>query len=58
MGDMAIAALSVSMNEARTAQNFSVGVLKMAMETEEAAMSEMMEGLTDPNLGVNVDIMA
>ncbi|MBR3622619.1 MAG: YjfB family protein [Selenomonadaceae bacterium] len=58
MGDMTIAALSVSMNEARTAQNFSVGVLKMAMETEEAAMNEMMEGLADPNLGVNVDVMA
>lgn len=56
--DMAIAAASVYMNEAKTAQDFSVGVLKMAMDTEMAAMNEMMEGLVDPNLGQNIDIMA
>lgn len=56
--DMSIAAMSVSMNEARVAQDFSVGVMKMAMDTEMAAMNEMMEGLVDPNLGQNVDIMA
>lgn len=56
--DMAIAAASVYMNEAKTAQEFSTGVLKMAMDTEMAAMNEMMEGLVDPNLGQNIDIMA
>ncbi|MBO6305109.1 MAG: YjfB family protein [Selenomonadaceae bacterium] len=56
--DMAIAAASVYMNEAKTAQEFSTGVLKMAMDTEMAAMNEMIEGLADPNLGQNIDIMA
>lgn len=56
--DMSIAALSVSMNEAKVQQDFNVGVMKMAMDTEMAAMNEMMEGLVDPNLGQNIDIMA
>ncbi len=56
--DMSIAAMSVSMNEAKVQQDFSVGVMKMAMDTEMAAMNEMMEGLVDPNLGQNIDIMA
>ncbi len=56
--DMSIAAMSVSMNEAKVQQDFSVGVMKMAMDTEMAAMNEIMEGLVDPNLGQNIDIMA
>ena len=57
--DMSIAALSVSMHEAKLEQDFNVGVMKMAMNTEMAAMADMMEGLTeDPNLGQNVDIIA
>lgn len=57
--DMSIAAMSVSMNEAKVEQDFNVGVMKMAMNTEMAAIGEIMEDLTaDPNLGQNVDIMA
>ena len=57
--DMSIAALSVSMNEAKLEQDFNVGVMKMAMNTEMSAMEEIMKDLTmNPNLGQNVDIMA
>lgn len=56
--DMSIAAMAVSMNDAKVQQDFSVGVMKMAMDTEMAAMNEIMEGLVDPNLGQNIDIMA
>lgn len=58
--DMAIAALSVDMNMARTQQEIGISVLKMAMSTETAAVEETLEAVEslDPMLGNNIDIMA
>ncbi|MBR3458779.1 MAG: YjfB family protein [Selenomonadaceae bacterium] len=59
MGDMTIAALSVDMHQAKAQQDFGIGVMKMAMDTEAAAVDELMEemaGSLDPALGTNVDI--
>ena len=58
--DMAIAALSVDMNMARTQQEVSISVLKMAMETTTAGVEEVLEAVEslDPALGNNLDITA
>ena len=58
--DMAIAALSVDMNMARTQQEVSISVLKMAMETTTTGVEEVLEAVEslDPALGNNLDITA
>ncbi len=59
--DMSIAALSVDMNQARFSQQLGISVMKMAMDTTEEAVGEMLEELgasLDPAVGGNVDIMA
>lgn len=58
--DMSIAALSVDMSMARTQQEFGVSVLKMAMETDTAAVEEVLQSVEslDPALGNNIDIKA
>ena len=58
--DMAIAALSVDMNMAKTQQEFGVSVLKMAMSADTSTVEEALElvGSLDPNLGNNLDVTA
>ena len=58
--DMAIAALSVDMNMARTQQEVSISVLKMAMAADTSLVEEALEAVEslDPALGNNIDIMA
>jgi len=53
--DMSIAAMSVDMSQARFSQQFGISVMKMAMDTTEEAMGEMLESL-DPAVGNNIDI--
>ena len=48
--DMSIAAMSVDMS-----QQFGISVMKMAMDTTEEAVGEMLESL-DPAVGNNIDI--
>jgi hypothetical protein len=58
--DMAIAALSVDMNMAKTQQELGISVLKMAMSADTSAMEEALEAIEslDPALGNNLDITA
>ena len=58
--DMAIAAMSVDMNQARLQQELGVSVLKMAMAANASAVEETLEIVEslDPNLGNNLDITA
>ena len=58
--DMAIAALSVDMNQAKLQQELGISVLKMAMSTETAAVEEALEVVEslDPALGNNLDVTA
>ena len=58
--DMAIAALSVDMNQARVQQELGITVLKMAMESDASAVEETLQAIEslDPNLGNNLDITA
>lgn len=58
--DMAIAAMSVDMNRAKTQQEVGIAVLKMAMSTDVSAMEEALEVVEslDPNVGVNLDVTA
>lgn len=58
--DMSIAALAIDMKSAQVQQNFSVSVLKMAMDTAEEVVTEELQQLEslDPNLGQNLDIIA
>jgi len=59
--DMSIAAMSVDMNQARFTQQLGISVMKMAMDTTEETVGEMLEELgasLDPAVGGNVDIMA
>ena len=59
MGDMTIAAMLVDMHQAQVQQDFGIGVMKMAMEAETAALDELMESATmslDPGLGGTIDI--
>ncbi|EEX78213.1 hypothetical protein SELSPUOL_00398 [Selenomonas sputigena ATCC 35185] len=53
--DMSIAAMSVDMSQARFSQQFGISVMKMAMDTTEEAVGEMLESL-DPAVGNNIDI--
>lgn len=56
--DMAIAAMSVDMNMAKTQQEWGVSVLKMAMTTETSAVEEALEVIEslDPAIGNNLNI--
>ena len=58
--DMSIAALSVDMKLAQTQQDFSVAVMKMAMNNTTEQAEEILQemGNLDPNLGNNIDIIA
>ena len=58
--DMAIAALSVDLNAAKTQQELSMSVLKMAMSTDTSAVEEALELVEslDPAIGNNLDVMA
>lgn len=53
--DMSIAAMSVDMNQARFSQQLGISVMKMAMNTTEEAVGEMLESL-NPAVGNNIDI--
>ncbi len=55
--NMEIAAMSVSMNSARLAQNVDVAILKKAMDTESAAAETMLEMLPPPS-GHLLDVLA
>lgn len=56
--DMAIAAMSVDLNLARTQQELSIATLKMALATNTSAAEEALEVVEslDPALGNNIDI--
>ncbi|MBE8950244.1 MAG: YjfB family protein [Quinella sp. 3Q1] len=58
--DMAIAALSVDMNMAKTQQELGISVLKMAMAADNSAVEEALEVVEslDPALGNNLDVTA
>ena len=58
--DMAIAALSVDLNMAKTQQELSMSVLKMAMSTDTSAVEEALELVEslDPAIGNNLDVTA
>ena len=58
--DMAIAALSVDMNMAKTQQELGISVLKMAMEADTSSVEEALQAIEslDPALGNNLDITA
>ena len=53
--DMSIAAMSVDLSQARFSQQFGISFMKMAMDTTEEAVGEMLESL-DPAVGNNIDI--
>lgn len=57
--DMSIAAMSVDLSQARFSQQLGISVMKMAMDTTEEAVGEMLEeisGSLDPAVGGNIDI--
>ena len=59
--DMSIAALSVNMHQAQTAQDMGVAVLKMAMDSTTSTTTELLDEVAeslDTNLGQNLDIIA
>ena len=53
--DMSIAAMSVNLSQARFSQQLGISAMKMAMNTTEEAVGEMLESL-DPAVGNNIDI--
>ena len=63
---MDIAALSMSLSQLKLAQEASISVMKMAMDTSEAGVADllqvleantkMMEQSVNPHLGSNLDI--
>lgn len=56
---MDIAAMSTMLNQAKVQQQASISVMKMAMDTGETQMNELvktMEQSVNPNLGKNLDI--
>lgn len=59
---MDIAALSMSMAQQKTHDAVSLSLMRMVMDTNKqggADMIQMMETMAvDPNLGLNLDIMA
>lgn len=56
---MDIAAMSMALSQMQLQQQASTSVLKMAMETPEAQMDQMvkaMENSVTPHLGANLDV--
>lgn len=59
--DMSIAAMSVVSSQQQAAQDFGVGVLRMAIAASTQGTEELlgeMTGSLDPNLGTNIDVQA
>ena len=58
---MDIAAMSVNMHSVQTSQELGLSVLKLAMESQSAAMENMLEAIdvsSMTGIGGNLDIMA
>lgn len=56
---MDIAALSINLNQAKVAQETSLAVMKLAMDTGKQTANEtvkMIEKSIDPNLGKIIDV--
>ncbi|WP_313568851.1 YjfB family protein [Acetoanaerobium noterae] len=56
---MDIAALSMSLSQMKVAQEASVSVMKLAMDTAQGQMQDLtkiMEQSVNPNLGTSIDI--
>lgn len=56
---MDIAALSMGLSQMKVAQQASVSVMKMAMETSEVQMDNMMQVMeqsVQPHVGASIDI--
>lgn len=56
---MDISALSMSLSEMKVAQEVSVSVMKLAMDTEQGQMQDftkIMEQSVNPNLGTSIDV--
>ncbi|WP_127836700.1 YjfB family protein [Clostridium prolinivorans] len=56
---MDIAALSINLNQAKVAQETSLAVMKLAMDTGKQTANEtvkMIEESIDPNLGKIIDV--
>ncbi len=56
---MDIAALSMSLSQMKVAQEASVSVMKLAMDTAQGQMQDFtkaMEQSVNPNLGTSIDI--
>lgn len=56
---MDIAALSINLNQAKVAQQASIAVMKLVMETGKQTANEqvkMIEKSIDPNLGKIIDV--
>lgn len=56
---MDIAALSMSLSQMKVAQEASVSVMKLAMDTAQGQMQDftkIMEQSVNPNLGTSIDI--
>lgn len=56
---MDIAALSMGLSQMKVAQQASISVMKMAMETPEAQMDDLvraMEQSVQPHVGTSIDI--
>ena len=61
MDTMSIAALSVGMAQAQTAQSVDTAVLKLSMDTSAEGVTDLLDTIgesLDPNLGQNLDILA
>lgn len=59
--DMSIALMSVNMHRQQADMQLGTAVLKMAMETSETTMTEMLESIDVSSLtgvGANLDILA
>lgn len=59
--DMSIALMSVNMHRQQADMQLDTAVLKMAMETSETTMTEMLESIDVSSLtgvGANLDILA
>ncbi len=56
---MDIAALSMGLSQMKIAQEVSIGVVKIAMDTAEGQMTDltrMMEQSVNPSVGSNIDL--
>lgn len=54
---MDVASMSINLTQAQLQQDVGISIVKKAMDSAEQTSSKLLEMISDPNLGQNIDVV-